>query len=137
LISIKVIGVEEVTFRLDQLPRRLREVLRAKFENIFSIVTREFFDGVPGRFLDPKQVQTGIEEQGALLIGYIQYSDKEGVYSIYPTKGPFLISLKQQFFAREVHAHPFPKGAPMIERHLRESKPWIIDQLEDTVIEAL
>lgn len=137
LISINVYGAEEITLRLDLLPRRLRDTLRAKFENIFSELTTQFFEGVPGKFLDPKQVQTGITEIGSSLVGYIEYSDKEGVYAIYPVNKPMLMNLKQQFFAREVHHHPFPKGIPMIERLLTEAKPWIEGQLMNTYIEVL
>ena len=137
MISVKVVGVEELTFRLDQIPRKLREILKTKFENIFMELTTQFFEGVPGKFLDPKQIETGVSEQGSLLIGYLQYTDKDGVYSILPKKSPFLYNIDTKFFAYEVHAHPFPKGVPMIERLLRESKPWIEEQLHDALYEAL
>ena len=137
LISIQVFGIDEVVFRLDQFPKHLRAVLRTKFENIFAELTRQFFEGTPGRFLDPKQVQTGIAEIGSTLVGYIEYTDKAGFYAIYPVNKPMLMNLKQQFFAREVHRHPFPKGAPSIERALLAAKPWIEDQMENTYIEAL
>lgn len=136
MISIQVFGIDEVVFRLDQLPKRLRAVLRTKFENIFSELTSQFFE-YEGRFLDRKQVQTGITEIGSTLIGYIEYTDKVGFYAIYPVNKPLLINLKQQFFAKEVHLHPYPKGSPTIERILLASKPWIEDQLENTYIEAL
>jgi hypothetical protein len=137
MISVRIVGLDEVVLRLDQFPKHLRDVLRSKFENIFSELTRQFFEDTPGRYLDPAQVQTGITDIGSTLVGYIEYTDKVGFYAIYPVNKPMLINLKQQFFAREVHRHPFPKGAPMIERLLAEAKPWIKDQLSDLDIRDL
>lgn len=137
MISIKVVGVDEVVFRLDQIPRRLREVLRTKFENIFSELTTQFFEGVPGKFLDPKQTQSGVTEIGSTIIGYIEYKDKEGVYGISPKNYPFLYNRETGFFAHQVFAHPYPKGASMIEHVLNESKPWVLEKLEDAFYEVL
>jgi hypothetical protein len=137
MISIQVFGVDEVVFRFDQIPKQLRDILKAKFENIFSELTSQFFEGTPGKFLDPKQVQSGISELGSQLVGYIEYSEKSGVYAIYPSKSPFLYNRETGFFAYQVLRHPFPKGVPMIERLLRDTKPWIEDQLEDMMIEGL
>jgi hypothetical protein len=134
MISVNFSGIDELILRLDLLPQNLRAILRSKFENIFAELTTQFFEG-EGRFLDPNQVQTGITEQGSMLIGYIEYGEKEGFYSIYPVNKPMLYNLKQQFFAREVHFHPYPKGAPVIEQVLRDSKPWVLEELESAARE--
>jgi len=134
------IYADEVLFRLDQLPRRIRSALREKYGEIFERVNEELFRGVPGQYLDPNFIETGVTEQGSLLIGWIESSDKSGVYSIFPSKANFLRFVAKSgdlVFTKRVLRHPYLKGAPIVERYLRESKPWILDMLEDAVVEAL
>lgn len=138
-IDLRVSG-DEVLLRLDQLPRRVRQELTKKFEAIFARMEGEMLQGVPGKFIDPARVRSGTSAIGSLLIGYIEVEDKPGVYAIYPTKARVL-----RFLAKDgdwVHTprvllHPFLKGAPVVERYLREQKPWLYDMIEDAVIEAL
>jgi hypothetical protein len=131
---------DEVLFRLDQIPRRIRLALHEKFEQIFATLRAELFSKVPGKYLDPGFIQSGVEDQGSLVIGFVEAQAKPGVYSIFPSKArllKFVTKEGQLVFARQVTRHPYLKGAPMVERLLRESKPWILAELDAAVVEAL
>jgi hypothetical protein len=139
MIEIRVYA-DEVTFGLEQIPKRIRENLKSKFEGIFSTVKAEVFSGRPGKYLDPKFIQSGIEQIGSLQIGFIEAEDKPGTYVIVPTKRRLLefIGTKDGALVRtKLVNHPYLKGAPVVARYLEEKKPWILDQLESAVIEAL
>jgi hypothetical protein len=138
MITVKVYA-DEVIFRLDQIPRKLREALRGKFEVIFSEFRQQTFSKTPGRFLDPEFIKTGVEDIGQTVVGFIEAEDKSGTYPIYPVKANLLRFLAKDgnlVYTKYV-AHPFLKGAPIIERTILESKPRIEEQLRDAVIEAL
>ena len=138
MITVKVYA-DEVLFRLDQIPKRLRAALQSKFESVFAEVTRQTFEGLPGKYLDPTTVQSGISQQGSLTIGFIESQDKPGLYLIYPTKARALRFIAKDgdlVYTKRV-LHPFLKSSTTVERSIAALKPWIEDQLEDALIEAL
>lgn len=139
-IDVKVQN-EEVLARLESLPKRLREFLTAKMEAFLEGPARErLHSEVPGKFLDPKYVHADVQTLGSLLVGSIEAEDKPGVYGIVPTKASvlrFVAKSGDLVFTKRVRFHPFPKGAPVIERYFREHKPWLIEQTEDLIFEAV
>jgi hypothetical protein len=136
MIEIRV-DADGVIFLLDQIPKRVQEALHRKFQNIFAQLGGLFLEGVPGKFLDPESIKSDVSDVGSGVVGYIEHSDKKGVYAIYPSKYPFLYNKETKFFAYKVLSHPYLKGTPMIRRILHESKPWIVSEVEAAVREAL
>jgi hypothetical protein len=134
MISVRVFP-EEVTLLLQSLPREVAAVLTTKMNSIFDELRAESFVGKPGKFLDQSQMDSGVSVQGSLVIGYLDYTDKDGVYAIAPKRYAFLFSKERQFFARYVSAHPYPKGANWITTLLNNKKPWIEAQLTAAVEE--
>lgn len=139
MITVTVYA-DEVIVRLDQFPRRLREAIRSKLETtIFPKIRQDIFVGKPGQFLDPKTVKTSVEDIGSVggtVVGVFEAEDKPGVYTILPTKANFLRFIAKSgdlVVTKAVYRHPFPKTTPVVERVLAESKPWVIEQLEDAV----
>lgn len=141
MITVNVqVNADELILRLDGFPLRLRAALHQKFEKIFDEVRTDFLKKTPGKYLDPRHIQFGIADQGSLVIGFIETEDKPGFYAIFPSKGRvlrFISKSGQVVFTRSVMRHPFLKGTRLIEEHLRAMKPWVIDQMEDALIEAL
>lgn len=138
MIEITVYS-DEVLFRLDQLPKKIRENLRLKFEVIFDEIKSDIFQGIPGKFLDPKYIESGITEIGSTVIGFMETTDKPGFYSIVPTKAKALRFVSKSgdlVHTRHVN-HPFLKGAPIVARYLLAAKPWILQGLEDAARDAL
>lgn len=131
MITVTVYA-DEILFRLDQLPKKIRGALETKYEEIFAELRERMFQNPPGKFVDPEYVQSGVEAQGSTLIGFIEAEDKPGTYPINPSKARALRFLtKDGTLIRTKHVnHPFMKGTPIVERLLLESKPWILDQLE-------
>lgn len=140
MITVTVYA-DEVIVRLDQFPRRLREAIRSKLETmIFPKIRQDIFVGKPGQFLDPKTVKTSVEDigsAGGTVIGVFEAEDKPGVYTILPTKAKnllyFIAKSGDLVVTKAVYRHPFLKTTPVVERVLAESKPWVIEQLEDAV----
>lgn len=132
-IDVRVIG-EEVLLRLDQLPQAVRRRIVAKMGAIFAKMEEDILSHTPGRFFDKTFLLSGVATQGDTLIGYLEANDKPGLYSILPTKHAFLINRPKNFFAREVHRHPYLKPEALhIETYLRDSKPWILEQITEAV----
>ena len=138
MISVQIYA-DEVVLNLQQLPRRIRAALRAKFEQIFTEFRTEVFSKVPGKFLDQSYIKTGVTDIGSTVVGFIEGEDKPGTYIITPKTKAFLqFTTKDYGFVKtKLVNHPYLKSAPMVERAILESKPWILDQLENAVIEAL
>lgn len=139
MIEIRV-QADEILFRLDQIPKRIRAALSGKYQDIIGEIRQQIQNTVPGKYLDPALLTSGTEIQGSLLIGYVEYTEKGGVYTIYPSKARvlrFLTKGGELVFAKRVLLHPYPKGGETIQSQLQKLKPWIFDQLEDAVIEAL
>lgn len=139
MITVTVYA-DEVIVRLDQFPRKLREAIRSKLETmIFPKIRQDIFVGKPGQFLDPKTVKTSVEDigsAGGTVIGVFEAEDKRGVYGFGPKEKPYLKFIAKDgeiVRTKHVYNHPFPKTAPVVERVLAESKPWVIEQLEDAV----
>jgi hypothetical protein len=131
---------DELVLRVDNLPRKIQAAIREKFRYIFTEVEQELFSKTPGKFLDRQYIESGITEIGGTIIGYIEATDKPGVYSIIPTKAKvlrFVTKSGELIRTRRVYNHPFLKASPLVARLMEESKPWIVDQLEDAVIEGL
>lgn len=131
---------DEVLFRLDQLPRKIREEVGKKFRGIFSQISQEITSRPPGKFIDPAYIQSGVEQIGSQMIGFIEVEDKPGVYAIYPSKARalrFISKSGELVQTQRVLNHPYLKGAPIVERYLAESKPWIVEEIEAAVIEAI
>ncbi len=139
MIEVRI-QVDEVITRLDQIPAKVRDAVQKKLTQVMSDLKPHLFEGIPGKFLDPSLISAGVETIGSTVIGYIEGQDKQGVYTILPTKAKilrFVSSSGELVRTRAVYRHPFLKSRPIIARFLDESKPWIVDQLEDTVIEGL
>lgn len=128
MIDIRVYS-DEVTLLLDKVPREVARVMTAKMQGIFDILKPGSMQGIPGKFLDPRQMQSGITTQGSLVIGFLEYTDKDGVYPIAPKNYRFLWSKQRNFFAHFVFAHPYPRGAAWVEQYLEQQKPWIEGEL--------
>jgi len=135
MIRVQVFS-EEVTLLLDKLPKQVAEGLKLKMVSIFDELRRESFVGKPGMFLDRSQMDSGVDVQGSLVIGYLSYADKDGVYPIAPKQYAFLWSKERNFFARYVYAHPYPKGANWITELLNTKKPWIEAELTQAFEDA-
>jgi hypothetical protein len=139
-IDAKISG-EEALVRLDTLPKRFRGLLEKKLQSFLETkVKGGLLVGHPGRYLDPKYVGVDVTTIGSLLIGTLEGEDKPGVYSIFPTKARLLRFESKSgdiVFTKRVLLHPFPKAAPMIERYFRDNKPWLLEQVEDLVFEAV
>ena len=128
MISVRVYP-EEVTLLLESLPKEAALVLRAKMGDLIDQLRSEAFSGGKGRFLASENMESGVSIQGSLVIGYVAYTDKDGVYPIAPKHYAFLWSKERNFFARYVYAHPYPKGSNWIESVLMNRKPWIEAEL--------
>lgn len=141
MISVKIsVSGDEVLFRLDQLPKRIREEVGAKFQSIFLRMAGEITESPPGKYIDPMYIQSGVEQIGSQMIGFIEVQDKPGVYAIYPSKAKILRFVARSgdiVRTRRVLEHPFLKGVPIVERYLRENKPWVLEEIQDAVTEAI
>ncbi len=97
-------------------------------------------DRAPNKYLDPKYVGVSVEQSGNLLIGTLEAEQKPGFYSIIPTKASILRFISKDgdvVFTRKVSRHPYPNATPAIERYFAEKKPWLIEQMEDTVFDVV
>jgi len=130
---------EEVVLRLDQFPKKIREAIRAKFTtDIFPGFKQRLSSRPPGKFLDPQTLETGVVDQGQLVIGYIESTDKTGTYPIYPVKARLLRFVAKSgdlVFTKRV-AHPFLKGSLLVQSEFVRDEEWIIKQLEEAVEEV-
>lgn len=130
---------DEVLLHLDRIPRRLRQALAAKFEQIFGQITSDLFERGPAKYLDPSMAITAIDQIGTGVIGSVEIFQKEGRYVI-TAKGralEFLTKGGELLYRKEV-LHPYPKlDVPSLTRELTRLKPWIEDQLYDTLIESM
>lgn len=129
MLTIRVYA-DEVTALAEKIPVAIREAFRAQFESIQESLASGAFTGIPRRYLDPNQMQSGVTELGALLVGYLEYEDKEGVYPIFPINHAMLINKAKNFYAYAVFRHPYLHGATWIEQYLRSQTPWIEAELE-------
>lgn len=137
MIDVRIVG-DEVLLRLDQLPRKIRQEVANKFrQEIFPRIEREITAKPPGKFIDPAFIQSGVDQIGSQLIGYVEIGDKPGVYSILPHGNYPLRNKPQGFVAWQVHNHPYLKGAPVVAQYLAEQKPWIAEDINAAVIEAI
>jgi hypothetical protein len=139
-IDVKVRN-EEIFVRLETLPKRLREFLTAKLEAFLDGPARERLQSeVPGKYVDPRYIQAEVATVGSLLVGSLEVGDKPGVYTIVPTKANILRFIAKSgdvVFTKRVLLHPFPKGAPIAERYFRDHKPWLLEQTEDLIFDAV
>lgn len=139
MLSFRVFA-DEVTVRLDQFPSHLQKILRRKFEAIFDTLTEDILSTVPGKYLDPSLVQTGVTQQGSMSIGFFEVQGKPGFYAIYPTKAnllKFISKLGDVVFTPRVLYHPYPQPGPTIEKALRQRRDWIEEKLGEAVSESL
>lgn len=141
MISIRVdVQAEEVLVRLDTLPRRLRGLIITKLTGVLDRAREEMLHDMPGRYLDPAYIQVDVGTAGSMLVGTLEATQKQGRYLITPKHARFL-----RFYWEKVGAHvAFPRvnrqymnPAPIVERFFREKKPWLIDQVEDAVFDAV
>jgi hypothetical protein len=129
---------DEVLLHLDQIPKKLRQGLIDKFERIFDQITADLFAAGPAKYLDPSMAVTSIDPVGSGVSGSVEIFQKEGFYTI-TAKGRALRFLAggELLYRRSVE-HPYPKlKGETLSRELIRLKPWIEDQLYDTLIEAL
>lgn len=140
MIDIKItIRADEIQFRLDQIPKKLRAALHEKFVRIFETVSQELYRDAPGKFIDPRFIKTGVEDIGSLTIGFIEAENKPGVYSIFPSKGKVLRFISKSgeiVYTPRVLNHPYLKSAPVVARYLETKKPWIVEQLKSAAHEG-
>jgi len=98
------------------------------------------FGRLPGKYLDPSYVRSGVAETGGFLIGYLEADQKPGTYPIkavnYKTLRFYWEKVGQVVHPKSVN-HPFLSGSLVIERYFRERKPWLIEQIEDAVFDVV
>jgi hypothetical protein len=130
---------DEVILALQRLPRKVQTAVMDKLETIMSGIREDIFQGLPGKYLDPTTIRSGVLKQGSSIIGYIESTDKSGHYEIVPVKAKML-----RFIAKDGEKvvtqhvwHPYLKGSPLIASKMAELKPWIEDQIQDALIAAL
>ncbi len=135
MITVNIVA-EEAILHLERIPRDLREMLKKKFGDIFDQLRAGMAEVVPLKYLDPKFVQSGTEELGSSIVGFIEADEKPGVYAIYPSKARVLRFISQSgevVFVPKVLAHPFTRADRHLADYLARSKPWIVEQLEDSI----
>lgn len=139
-INVNVVG-EEALVRLDTLPRRLRAFLETKLDAFLIGPARErLFLEAPGKYLDPQYVQADVRTVGDLLVGSLEIGDKPGVYEFGTKTAPALAFRAKSgdwVVVKRVYNHPYMKGGPIAERYFRENKPWLIDEIEDIIFDAV
>lgn len=139
-IDAQIVGTEALV-RLDTLPKRHQQLVERKLLAFLEGTAKgQILAGIPGRFVDPKYISAEVSVLGNLLIGSIEGNDKPGVYSIYPTKANLLRFISKSgdiVFTKRVLRHPFMKTSPVLERYFRDYKPWLVEQVEDLVFEAV
>lgn len=139
-IDVTVRGTEAI-LRLDTLPKRLRKALLDKMYGAMAMARDDLLSGrPPGKYLDPQYVDAIVEQRGDVLVGTLRVADKPGIYSIFPSKASVLRFIAKSgdiVFTQKVLRHPFPKGEVAIERYFLEKKPWLIEQIEDTVFDTV
>jgi hypothetical protein len=140
VVDVRVYA-DEVILNLERLPQKIREAMEIKMARVIDDLRNQTFSKKPGSFIDPSTVETGVDVQGRYtVIGYIQTKDKQGYYSILPTKARvlrFWTTGGEKVFARQVYRHPYLKGERLVAETLMRLKPWIVEELEDAVVEAL
>jgi hypothetical protein len=131
---------EEVLVQLKGLPQKVREAVKSKMETILATVREDIFQTLPGKYIDPKTIVSGVTDVGSTIVGFIEATDKPGLYYIFPNYAKYLIFIGardgKKVAARMVR-HPYPRGTPLVISKMAELKPWIEDQLEDTIIDVM
>lgn|SRR5215471_8060773 len=138
IITVTV-SADEVIAVLNSKRRRLRDAVDSKMQDIIDMTTDMLFQGKPGMYLDKSTITHGVTRSGNTTIGFVESTDKGGGYHIYPVNAKslrFIAKSGDLVFTKHVF-RPYLKGSKFIEEHLIELKPWIEDQLEDAVIDAL
>lgn len=139
-IDAQIVG-NEALVRLDTLPARSRGLAETKLLAFLEGTAKEkIFARPPGRYVDPQYIMAGTSVSGQLLVGFLEGTDKPGVYPIYPTKANLLRFISKSgelVFTKRVLRHPFMKASPVIDRYFVDYKPWLVEQIEDLVFEAV
>lgn len=138
MIQITVHG--ELLFRLDQIPKKLRSALSSKFrallEEVFIKAAAQFSDSMKD------EISRGVEEQGSLLIGYVEptsakagavESGGKGYYEIFPVKARLLRFMGREgklVFTPRVF-HPPMRGKHYIRDTILANRARIESELAD------
>lgn len=137
MIGIKVnVYNDEITATLTKKREKLRQALEAKMGEVVEDVKYTFFSGLPGKYIDPKTVESGVTGIGSqLIIGFVESHDKTGGYDIFPAKAKYLRFIAKSgdlVFSKHVFRQYLSTGK-FFEPHLRELKPWIELQLAEAI----
>lgn len=139
MIQITVHG--ELLTRLDQIPQKLRGAVRARFSLLMDELYKKAIAQLSnGKYETTNEVSYGVEEQGSLMIGYmepltiktqVQEFGGQGFYEIIPTKAKALVFLGRdgkKVFTKFVNHPPVP-GKHYILNTITESVPYIEAEL--------
>ena len=143
LVEIRVSGLQELIANLENLPARMRLAVFEKMTQEVRIIKEKLLAGMPGKYFDPAFLHDGTDQLTKnMVVGFIEPEQKEGTYTIYPTKANFLRFFAKDgnlVFAKIVH-HPFPK-VEIVGHHLQLMLEGEVERIqsdfEDAVIEAL
>ena len=143
LIEVRISGTDEILLKMEQVPQRIRNALKVKLNQEVEILRQKFAESLPGKYVDPERVISGVDEvTPSLIAGYIEVGEKGGKYTILPTKANLLRFLGKDgslVFTKMV-LHPYISAgvvAPHLESLISRELPEIESNLEDVVIEEL
>lgn len=116
--SIRVQG-DEILVSLEDLPQRIQRAVKEKLgQEVMPQLRQKVFEGRPGKYFDQSLIETGAEQLGSLVIGYLESTPKEGKYPITPQKARLLRFIGEkdgmvvrtklvlhQYFSKEVVDH--------------------------------
>ena len=139
MIQITVHG--ELLTRLDQIPSKLRGAVRARFSSLMDELYKKAIAQLSGgKYETTNEVSHGVENQGSLMIGYIepltiktqvQEFGGKGYYEIVPTKAKALVFLGRdgkKVFTKFVNHPPVP-GKHYILNTITENLPYVEAEL--------
>jgi len=136
-------NADEVIAMINSKRRKLVTAVESKMGEVMERVADTFLEGKTskvGMYIDPRTIDWGVQKLGVKsILGYVESRDKGGTYVITPVEAKMLV-----FFAKsgdlvrtKLVNRPYLKGSKFLPEHFLEMKPWIEDQLEDAVIDAL
>lgn len=131
---------QQVILSLRKLPRRVQATLVQSLTDILNVLKSDILFHPPGRYLDPDSIQVSVNRfpGGKYIVGHMDAEQRRGLYDIWATNASALRFVRkgELVYTRHVR-HPYPNPVPLIEQILEETKPWLLDKLEDDMIEAL
>ena len=130
---------QEVLVTLQKVTQKVLVAVASKLDSALVQVREDIFRSSAGKYLDPGTILAGVDQIGSAVIGFIEATDKPGLYLIVPSKARALrfISRSGELVHTRRVLHPFMKSTPTLAQRMAGLKPWLEDQLYDALIEAL